>query len=1327
MIVKIKYFTLISFLFLFVSVNAQIEDKSNLQNASRFYSEQRSTLTLQDSINMFSIQELILPDSYENGSKSTPWMVDNSASPFLRWIYYQTALECGQSAGIAYTFTYEINRLRNVPSDHVSRQFPTHFAWNFKNGGINKGVNALETWDVLRTAGTPTIEEWGGTPFFGGEKRWVSGYDFYHSAMKNRVYEVFAIPVSKPEGLQTLKHWLHDHLDGSTTGGLAVFYSSYISNGYSFPTLPSGTPEAGKKVITAFSNYVNHAQTIVGFNDSIRYDYNGDGMFTNHLDINNDGVVDMRDWEIGGLKFTNSFGTDFADNGFCYMTYKTLAESLANGSIWNNTVYVIKVREEVKPKATYKVTIKHPARGRIKVSAGVSPNINDTIPQFTQEFSVFNFQGGDYHMTGGFAEIDKTLEFGLDISPLLNHLDPNTNAKFFLKVEENAPDSIFNGEIVNFAVLNYASSVNPTTVNYPQNNVPITHNGISLLSLTMPMNFSKPEITDNILPAAEAFENYSHQLTAINGSAPYIWEVDYNYQYQIENQSFPMIGQQQLTPSHNDNGYILRDLPFTFNYFGKKYNQIVIYVDGYIGFNYSLMTWPFPIDYNLMFKSQVLIAPFYHDLILNAGHGIWFESSSNHVGIRWKAAPKGQNTSEVNVALKIYENGEIEFFYGNIQMGNTTQWKCAISRGNAKEVIYPSLSNSFTTNTLEQRIKFTSNNFPEDLHLAANGVLSGVVTNAYNNQPLHLKVIDNNDIVSQKTVSISSLFSNRIVVTSHSVIAGNDDRIDAGEEVKLTVSITNIDTAAVTNARIIASSSDPYISFTDNEEYFGYIGAGNTYTLNNAFRFNVSGNVPNEHPIHVNLEVECDGLPSGTQITLIAYSADISIVSVDVFDGNNNALNASETDTIRVVLKNTGGTTLHQISAAVSTQEQGIVMIKTSDSASVFMPGQSIQLEFIISTLPSFVENRMYDFVLQLNSQEQFTFTEVFSLYSGSAVEDFETADFTKFPWTFNEHPWVIKSDTFYQGNYSSRSGMITHSQRSDMSLTVNTLIPGFVRFYKKTSCEYHAAGTNWDYLAFYLNNVEKGRWDGQTNWSESFYPISAGENSLKFSYVKDNTVNAGHDGVWVDNISFPVLGSSNIFYDIAPDSIILTMQRNEVREVPLYLYNTAQSLILFRIQLKDLNLYNLHWLTAHYAQGSLNSFEMETINLSFSSQFLPQGIYHGNAIITFNNANIEYIPIKLTVVSGQNISENKSQKEVVVFPNPSKSDFTIKFNQIVDETTKVEVYSLSGQKVGNYTISDFSDNHQELKISHQWNPGLYLYFVRTKAKVMSGKISIVN
>ena len=65
--------------------------------------------------------------------------------------------------------------------------------------------------------------------------------------------------------------------------------------------------------------------TFLGWNDSIRWDYNGDGQYTNDIDINGDGDVTMKDWEIGGVILANSWGDDWADSGFCYVMYNVLA------------------------------------------------------------------------------------------------------------------------------------------------------------------------------------------------------------------------------------------------------------------------------------------------------------------------------------------------------------------------------------------------------------------------------------------------------------------------------------------------------------------------------------------------------------------------------------------------------------------------------------------------------------------------------------------------------------------------------------------------------------------------------------------------------------------------------------------------------------------------------------------------------------------------------------------------------------------------------------------------------------------------------------------
>ena len=172
-----------------------------------------------------------------------------------------------------------------------------------------------------------------------------------------------------------LKNWLHNHLNDEEVGGIACFYSD---NPWNPTTLPAGTPEAGKHVIALFPSTAGHASSIVGYNDSIRYDYNQDGQYTNHIDINNDGEVNLKDWEIGGLLITEGYngGVNWADSGFCYMMYRTLAEKDGEGGIWNNCVHVVTIKENYDPLLTMKVKIKHSGREQIKISAGISSPSN---------------------------------------------------------------------------------------------------------------------------------------------------------------------------------------------------------------------------------------------------------------------------------------------------------------------------------------------------------------------------------------------------------------------------------------------------------------------------------------------------------------------------------------------------------------------------------------------------------------------------------------------------------------------------------------------------------------------------------------------------------------------------------------------------------------------------------------------------------------------------------------------------------------------------------------------------------------------------------------
>src|SRR6056297_3137433 len=66
---------------------------------------------------------------------SLPYMVDNSTSIYFRPIFNQADGSCAQASGIGYHYTYEVNRLRGLPSDNPENQYPSHFTYNFLNDG----------------------------------------------------------------------------------------------------------------------------------------------------------------------------------------------------------------------------------------------------------------------------------------------------------------------------------------------------------------------------------------------------------------------------------------------------------------------------------------------------------------------------------------------------------------------------------------------------------------------------------------------------------------------------------------------------------------------------------------------------------------------------------------------------------------------------------------------------------------------------------------------------------------------------------------------------------------------------------------------------------------------------------------------------------------------------------------------------------------------------------------------------------------------------------------------------------------------------------------
>lgn len=410
-----------------------------------------------------------------------PSMVNNSVHKFFRPIFNQSGGSCSQASGIGYVFTYEMNWIRNTDAKSTkSNQYPSHFTWNFLNGGNGSGSYFPDAWRIAIDHGIPNLVDYGGGMASLGSTGWMNGYDKYLNALKNRCISSWKkVPINTPGNIDVLKKWLFNHdMSGETYGGIASFYGK--TDKFIISKIPQGNYQSGKSVITAWGESGGHAMTIVGYDDSIRWDFNNDGEFTNDIDINGDGVVNPLDWEIGAWIIANSWGASWRDNGFAYVPYQLLATS-------EKFAGIISTFAEYNPKLVMKVNIEYEKRDQLKIIVGINQNIDSFNPIQTKEFSKsFNYKGGAHPFLGegnnGIGEI------ALDLSDFLSNIDISKPVKVFLRIATKNQASPAIGYINKMSVISYIKNPQGEEIISDDALLPILHNTNTTATVIVPQN-----------------------------------------------------------------------------------------------------------------------------------------------------------------------------------------------------------------------------------------------------------------------------------------------------------------------------------------------------------------------------------------------------------------------------------------------------------------------------------------------------------------------------------------------------------------------------------------------------------------------------------------------------------------------------------------------------------------------------------------------------------------------------------------------------------------------------------------------------------------------
>lgn len=380
----------------------------------------------------------------------------------------------------------------------------------------------------------------------------------------------------------------------------------------------------------------------------------------------------------------------------------------------------------------------------------------------------------------------------------------------------------------------------------------------------------------------------------------------------------------------------------------------------------------------------------------------------------------------------------------------------------------------------------------------------------------------------------------------------NNSQADFGEDILLNVTLNNVGVANAANVIATISTTNPAISITDNTETYGAINAGATKPMNNAFAVSVGSDVVDQTSVQFGLTTVdgADTWNSSFGMTINAPSLSIGGLVIDDAAGNNNGkLDPGETVNILIASLNNGHAMYPAATGVLSSVSSGISIVNGTDNIGDMIPALTHDAGFSISVDPGATLGSAVSLTYTLGTGF-YQVEKVFTMKVGIVDEDYETGDLTQYAWTTGGNaPWFVSSNNPYEGVYCSQSGDIANEQTSTMSVEWDVASNDTISFYYKVSCENGSQySQKWDYLEFLIDASSKDWWDGEQGWSRAAYPVTSGQHTFTWKYLKDYTAADGDDAAWVDYIVFPALANHtgldepNFGFNVYPNPAIESM-----------------------------------------------------------------------------------------------------------------------------------------------------------------------------------------
>lgn len=444
-----------------------------------------------------------------NGS-GLPDHVNNGISKFFRPIYSQGGYNsCGSSASIGYMFTYEWNAWNLSDASLPQNQFAAMLQYDHAGMGREAEGEYVGFTNAKLYGGNYVSSIYGGYEANTDNAGWIQGYESFFDGMRHRLTSRhYAVIPNIDKGSKTalgstaMKQWLYNHCGDSAWPVVTDENGTHVVGGVLYTGCGISQSKQGRIPDTETNRKIgvagkvfmqrwntggaDHALMIVGYDDRIQFDMDGNGIAgetSNHFGDNENGA-----WIIA-----NSWGSGWANGGFIYVPYclgagtgnreeKWLTakgdsvvgySSAAGNTGWTPSAY--ELRGGYEPNRTMKVTMSYDHRSEISVSVGVSQDTTATQPEYQCVFPYINYCGDGKNdgieaampLLGRWADgkiHDEPMEYGVDLTDLTDKVDVTRPLRYFLIIHSK-DKAQGQGKVLQASVMDYR--LDKEAVEYP--------------------------------------------------------------------------------------------------------------------------------------------------------------------------------------------------------------------------------------------------------------------------------------------------------------------------------------------------------------------------------------------------------------------------------------------------------------------------------------------------------------------------------------------------------------------------------------------------------------------------------------------------------------------------------------------------------------------------------------------------------------------------------------------------------------------------------------------------------------------------------------------